>query len=59
MQTIYKQAKRLKSRDHLIRYRKCLWQNPTPFHNKSPGENRYMDKPQHNKGNLQQAHIQH
>ena len=54
--TLYIQTKRKKAYDHLIRYRKDLWQNPTPLHEWSPGvirDTREILK--HNKGNLQQV----
>lgn len=55
---LYKQTKR--KNDHLIRWRKHLWQNPTPLHKKRAGEIRNpRDISQHNKGSLHQAHSQH
>lgn len=34
----YKQIRRQKTHDYLIRYKKDLWQNPTPLHDENPGE---------------------
>lgn len=53
----YKQTERKKTQDHLIRYKKGLWQKSNPLHVKSPEEIRdTRDIPQHNKSNLQQVY---